>query len=143
LIAPALKRLAELREYAEYFIAAKADRVRLMLRSTALYAALALLGALVAATLLIAGSVLLLGGLAAGVGRLCGDHAWLGDVIVGGATLAIFAGGAFWAVKRQLKSLHQRIVDRYESRKRQERAVFGDDVAARAARWPRHERRIP
>src|SRR4051794_6170414 len=57
-------RLAELREYAGYFVSAKVDGVKLTFRNIAVYAALGIVAGVVGLGLLVTAAVLLLTGLA-------------------------------------------------------------------------------
>ena len=130
---PLLAHFAEWQEYLGYYIAAQIDHLNVGLRTALLYAAFGVVAAIAGAAGLVVALVMLLEGLAAGIGAWFDGRIWLGQVIVGAAFLiAVFAGIWFWLLK-QLDTLRGRIKEKYELRKRNERAAFGADVSIRAA----------
>lgn len=134
----AASRFAELKEYAGYYVAAKADSIKVTLRNIAIYAVLGIVGGIVGLGFLITAVVLLLNGLAGAVGAMFNpDRPWAGDLIVG----LLLVGGAAAAVIYGLKSItgssRKRTIEKYENRKRDERNVYGHDVQDRAAEQER------
>jgi hypothetical protein len=131
--APLLVHLAELREYAGVYCAARIDQWWIKAQGLAFNAAAGLIGALFGMTALIVAAALLVNGLATGIGILCGGNIWLGQIIVG-ALFMLLAVGSVGMAGRYVRGMqHRRVVNKYESRKRRERATFGTDVAERAA----------
>lgn len=123
---------AELKEYASYYASAKWDGVKLSIRQVVLYAALGILALCVAGAVLVMAVVLLLNGIAGGLGVLFGHHPWLGNLVLGAVLLGlVFAGAAFGLKFIANKSKHK-TVQKYESRKRQQRDEYGRDVRRRS-----------
>src|ERR1700679_2100928 len=81
--ADAMARLAQIREYISYYLAIKADALRLSLRSAVFYAVLGLMGLLAGGAAIVGAVALLLLGAAHGIGVMLGGRIWLGDLIVG------------------------------------------------------------
>lgn len=131
-IGPLLVHLAELREYVGLYCAARIDQWRLNARSLLLKAAFGLIAALFGITALIVAAGLFVNGLATGVGNLCGGHIWLGQILVGGLLMLVAFGGLGAGMRFLRIAEHRRVVDKYETRKRRERATFGTNVAERA-----------
>jgi hypothetical protein len=123
-------RLAELRAYAVYYLAAKIDQVRLSIRQLVLAAVLCVLLLIAAAGVIVTAIVLLLEGVAGGVAAICGQR-WLGDLICGVLFLGIIAIGVWSGLKRFSKMSRQMTVNKYESKQRQQRSEFGQDVGHR------------
>lgn len=130
---PLLIHLAELREYLGLYCATRIDQWRITARGVVLKAAFGVIGALFGITAAIVAVALLVNGLATGIGLLCGGQIWLGQVIVGALMILTTFGGLLF-VMRYLRIIeHRRVVDKYETRKRRERAAFGTDAGERAA----------
>ncbi len=129
----AAARLAEIKEYASYFLAAKADALKLTVRNILVYAVLGVMALLMAGTAVIASVVLLLSGIAHGLGALFGGMYWLGDLVVGLVVLGAIAAGAVIGISMLTKSSRRSTVEKYESRKFAQHARFGQDVIDRAA----------
>ncbi|HEX5244165.1 MAG TPA: hypothetical protein VFW23_12955 [Tepidisphaeraceae bacterium] len=128
----AVNRLAELREYALYFVSAKLDGIKLSLRNAVIYAGLGIVGALAGGAVIAVAAALLVIGAAHGIGAALGGHAWLGDLIIGVLVLAVVGIGAVMAVKWLTKSFHQQLVNKYQSRQQEQRRTYGHDVQQRA-----------
>lgn len=122
----------ELKEYAAYFASARWDGFKLSIRQAVVYAALGLLGLCVAGAILVMSVVLLLDGIANGLGVLFGDRPWLGSLVVGVVLLGLLSGGVVLGLKWIASKSKQKTVEKYESRKRQQRAEYGRDVQQRA-----------
>jgi hypothetical protein len=127
-------RIAELKEYASYYVAAKVDSVKASARTAVLYAVLGVVGGLIGIGLLITAAVFFLDGLAGAIGALFpARHGWwAGRLIVGVLVIAGALGGAMFLVKRVTGSSRKRTIEKYEARRREERAQFGRDVQERA-----------
>lgn len=133
-LAPLLFHLAELREYLGLYCAAQIDQWRITAEGIALKTVFGFVGALFGMTAAIVAVALLVNGLAIGIGLLCGGQVWLGQIIVGGTLMLITFGGLF-SVMRWLSVIeHRRVVNKYETRKQRERAIFGTDARERATR---------
>src|ERR1041385_6753179 len=77
-----LKQLAQLFEYASYYLAAKADEAKSSARRSIMRAELVIVALLAAAGMIVAGVTLALIGLAGGLGELFG-RPWLGQLLAG------------------------------------------------------------
>ena len=138
----AVNRLAELKEYALYFVTAKLDGIKLSLRNAVIYAGLGIIGALAGGAVIAVAAALLVIGAAHGIGAALGGHAWLGDLIIGIFVLAVVGIGAVMAVKWLTKSFHQQLVNKYQSRQQEQRRTYGHDVQQRANEQRASERPI-
>ncbi|HZL33871.1 MAG TPA: hypothetical protein VFC78_01095 [Tepidisphaeraceae bacterium] len=130
----ALNRLGEVKEYAAYFLAAKIDALKISARNIGVYVALGLLGACAGVAVVVVGVVLLLIGAAHGIGAALGGMYWLGDLIIGVVVLAVVGAGAVFAASKLTGSTRKKTVEKYESRKRDQRIRYGHDVRERAIR---------
>lgn len=126
--ADAKARLGEIREYISYYLAAKADAFKLSLRTAVFYAALGVIGLIGGAAAIVVAVALLLVGGAHGIGAALGDRMWLGDLILGAVVLALLALGARIAISKVFGASRKQTVEKYESRKREQRTRFGHDV---------------
>jgi hypothetical protein len=138
----ASSRLGELKEYAGLLVAAKVDGLKLTLRKIVFYAILGVVAAVIGLAMLVTASVYVLSGLAGAIGELFPEpyEWWAGRLIVG----ILVVGGTLVGVMLLTKSLtgssRKRTIEKYENRKRDERSVYGRDVAERAREQARHER---
>ncbi|MCC6424046.1 MAG: phage holin family protein [Phycisphaerales bacterium] len=123
--------IGEFKEYASYFVSARWDGVKLSIRQVVLYTILGLLGLCVIAAFLATAVVLLLDGVAGGLGVLFGGRLWLGNLVVGVVILGLLAGGTILGMKRFKAKSRQKTVEKYESRKHQQRTRFGCDLHQR------------
>ncbi|MDB5301565.1 MAG: hypothetical protein JWO87_3228 [Phycisphaerales bacterium] len=128
----ATKRFAEVREYVAYFISAKIDGLKVTARNIGVYAALGVLGLLAGGAMVVAAVVLLLTGAAHGIGAALGGMDWLGDLIIGAFVLIVLAVGVIVALRKLTNTSRKTLVQKYESRKRDQRLQFGHDVRQRA-----------
>ncbi|MDB5292674.1 MAG: hypothetical protein JWL69_3915 [Phycisphaerales bacterium] len=128
----AMKRLAEVREYIAYFISAKIDGLKVTARNIGVYAALGVLGLIACGAVVVVSVVLLLTGVAHGIGAALGGMYWLGDLIVGALVLIALSIGVVMALKKLTNTSRKTLVQKYESRKRDQRLRFGHDVRQRA-----------
>jgi hypothetical protein len=108
--------LGELREHANHYAQATADRFKLTLRQAAIRAVLGCLALLVGATLLITAAVMLLSGIAGGIGTLLAGHMWAGELITGLTLLLGVAAAAWWGMRRLTDSSRRKTIEKYERR---------------------------
>src|SRR5438067_5859218 len=90
----AVSKVAELRAYAQQYFSAKADQWKLTARNIAIFAALGVVGLIVAGATIVIALVMLFQGIAGAIAAGLGGRVWAGNLIVGLALLAIFVGGA-------------------------------------------------
>lgn len=126
-----LEGIAEVREYAAHFFAARKDAARLKLRRVLVLAALGVVAALAFVTLVSAALVILLLGLAQGLGEMLGGRAWLGQVIAGAGVLVLVTAAIAVGLAALRRASFRRTVARYELRQARQRAAFGRDASAR------------
>ena len=134
--AEALRRLqqqvGELQAYLTHFVSAKIDGLVLSARQLALWAALGVVGLIAAVGLVGTAVVLVLVGAADGFARLFGGQWWLGALVVGVFTLAMFVLGLFIGMRTWQSRWRQQKVQQYDERQLQQHATFGHSVADRA-----------
>lgn len=121
--------IAELKEYAGHFAAAKIDAVKASVRNVVMYAVLGVLGLCVGATIVVTACVLLLLGVANGIGAIFPPRLhFIGPLVVGLIVLGALAGGAMFMLKKFGASSKKQVIDKYEARQAAQRAHFGRDV---------------
>ena len=129
----ALGKFAELRAYVQQYMSAKADQWKLTARNIAIFAALGVVGLVVAGATIVIALVMLLQGLAGAIAAGLGGRVWAGDLIVGLALLAIFVGGAIVGLGIVKKTWFKATVKKYELTERQQRESFGRSSRDRTA----------
>jgi hypothetical protein len=122
-----LNQLAALFEFANHFLAARFDSIKLSIFRLALVAIVWLLAVVILAGLVLTGTVLLGVGLAEGLSRLFHSY-WLGYLAAGVAILGGFIGVCILAQRLLLRSSHRKTVARYDARRAHQRATFGRDA---------------
>jgi hypothetical protein len=123
----------ELKEYANFYVAAKIDGIKQTIRKIGMYAALGVVGLIAFGALMATAVGLLVVGLAQGLGRLFGDRYWLGDIVAGVLVLAAIALGVWLMMKKLTGTWRSQTIKKYEERKQSQRERFGHDVSVRAA----------
>ncbi len=126
----AVRRFAEIREYAGYLLATKIDSLRLGVRNALVMAVLGVLGLIAGAGLVVTAVVLVLRGISGGLALLIGT--WGADLVTGGVVLIALAIGVYVGVTRLTKASRLKMVQKYESRKLHQRSEYGHDVDDRA-----------
>ena len=125
--------LGELKEYASYYVAAKADGFKASFRNLGLYAALGVVGLLAGGAIVVTAAVQLLTGLAGAIGAIFEpDRPWIGNIVVGFIILAAIGVGTMLFMKKFTAASRERTVKKYESRQQQQRVQYGHDVHERA-----------
>jgi uncharacterized membrane protein len=125
------RRAAEISEYVSYYLATKADQFKLAAREAFYFAIFVLVGLVAVVALIVAAAVLLLVGLANGIGGALG-RVWLGDIIVAVVVLILLPILTRVMFTRLFGISRKQTVEKYESRKHEQQARFGHDVAQRA-----------
>jgi hypothetical protein len=131
--------LGELKAYFGYFLAAKLDGIKISLRNAGIFAALGVVGLMAAGGFVVTSVVLVCVGIAQLLAVVFGGRAWAGNLVAGALFLAVLAGGIWVGLKVLSGSMRKGTVQKYELRRRQQRADFGYDVAQRAAQQQQHE----
>ncbi len=127
-------QLAELKEYAAYFVAAKVDGIKASFRNLALYAVLGVVGLIAGGAIIVTAAVQLLTGLAGAIGAIFEpDRPWVGHIVVGLLILGGIGVGTMSFMKKFTAASHARTVKKYEARQQQQRVQHGHDVHERAS----------
>jgi uncharacterized membrane protein len=123
----------ELGAYANHYVSAKLDAVKLSLRNAVILSVAGVLAGVLGAAVLATAVVLLLTGIAHGLGAAMGGRNWLGELIVGAVVIAVFAAVVRYALGRLKAAVRREMVRKYEAARQQQRSRFGHDVADEAA----------
>jgi hypothetical protein len=131
--------LREIKAYTLYYVAAKMDAVRSSVRRLVVYAVLGLVAAVIGLTALVVAVVLTMEGLASLINwglsfAYPGLAPWIGPLIVGVGVMAILTIGVLFVVPRQFRMWRQKMVKKYDHKRREQRVKTGHDVRERAAR---------
>jgi hypothetical protein len=130
----AAAKLGELKEFASYYVAAKADAWKVTFRNLGMYAALGIVGLIAGSAIISTAAVLLLVGLAIAIGKpFDPDQPWVGAIVVGLLVLGGLAGGIIFFMKRLTNTARAALVEKYKNRQRDQRIQFGEDVRGRRA----------
>jgi hypothetical protein len=125
-------RLAELKEFASYYVGAKLDGVKVSFRNLGIYAALGIVGLIAVSAVITTSVVLLLTGLAFAIGAMFKqDRPWVGAIVVGVVVLGGLVGGIIFGMKKLTNTFRRQLVQKYENRQRDQRINFGEDVRGR------------
>jgi len=130
--------LAELLEYANYFISAKLDAYRALLRKAGLLAGIAVIGLLGFAAFVVTAVVLLCRGIAGAFAAAMGGRVWAGELLAAVLMLAVLAGGIWFGWRKLTRSSREGMVRKYAQRQKQQRERFGTDIRERAQNPARH-----
>lgn len=133
-IRDAVGKLAELREFAAYYVAARVDALKVAARKIGILAGLGLLGGVGAATVVVVSVVLLLRGIAGAFAEIFPAHPWIGDLITAVIFLAIPVIAILIGMRILTRTFKTMTVAKYELRQRQQREQFGRSVRDEATR---------
>lgn len=125
-----LQQVAELREYASFYAAARIDSAKASVRSAITWMAAAALGFVAVGGLIVMASWFVLSGMAQGLGTLFGAQSWIGTLLTGLAALAGVGAGVLWVAARR-ENARKRMVEKYEARQAHQRTRFGRDAHGR------------
>ena len=132
-------RVREVIEFASYYLAAQADRLKLTAINLVMFALLGAIAAFVGAAVVLTAGVLLVVGVADALGvlstALIGPRFyWLGDLVTALVILGVLFVGTIVVFKKVTKSSRERLVAAYEQRKSQQRTNLGTDVGVESRR---------
>lgn len=124
----------ELLDYSRYYAELHWDQLKLTAIKYALLAVLGIAAATMLATLLVAGSIVLVIGFAYSLAEWFFDGNGAYGLLLGGALIVLPIMSIFTAAVFFVQSyLRTQIVHKYEGKKREQRARYGQDVNQRAA----------
>jgi hypothetical protein len=128
----ASSRLAEIKDYASYYLAAKLDGYKSSAKSAVLYAVLGLLGAVAGTAILATAAVLFVRGIAEGLAILFNGRGWLADLLTGFLLLALILGGTYFVVAKLIGKSLTATKAKYDAKNREQFAKHGHNVHERA-----------
>src|SRR5258706_7451939 len=128
------KYLAELKAYAFYFLSAELDGFKATGRTIVVYAALGVIGLLVATGIIFTAAFLLLSGLANLLGELFGHRIWLGQIIVAVLVLGGIGVGTWIGLKKFMGASRLETEQEYDAKRKQQRADLRHDLHEPAQR---------
>jgi len=128
------KHLNETVEYASQYLSAKADAIKLSIRTAGMWAALGVLGGLAAAAFIIYSAILVLSGVTGGLAVLLDGRLWAAQLIVGAAVLIVLAGAIYFSMNKFVSAARLSTERKYEQRQAQQRVRFGTNARERAER---------
>ena len=134
------QQAVELADYFSYYLEARTDILKLRLRQFLFRLLMEVAGILLVAGLLVAAITLIFIGVARGLAQVFANQPWLGPLIAGLVLLGIISLVAWWWWVGTRKAAHNRMVKKYEQRKRHQRDRFGHDVVSRAEAAPTEQR---
>jgi pilus assembly protein TadC len=133
----AANKFAQLKDFLNYYIAAKSDAIKTSIRNAGFYAALGLIGLFALLTVIVMASALFVLAIAHAFARLFNGHVGIGYLCTAILIFVVLGGGAFVGMSILTKSSRKRTVEKYEHWQQQQRAKFGTDVAEQAKNAPR------
>ena len=119
--------------YVRYFIAAKADGLKVTARNLGIYAALGIVALAAGSAFIFTTVVLICVGIAAALVRLFNGSIWAGTLAAGLLFITLLAGGIFLGMRMITKASRERTFRKYASLQQQQRAKFGTDVETRSS----------
>ena len=128
-----LRQFRELVEYFSYYLSARADSAKLGLQDALLRVTLAALAFIVLASLSVGAIWFALNGTAEGLGILCGNRPWAGNLLTGSLVAAGLAGGTCGMISRFKNITREGTVAKYENRQSRQQVRYGHNVSDRAA----------
>src|SRR3954447_10306840 len=129
----AMGKLAELRAYAQQYFAAQSDLAKLKARNIGIFAAMGVIGLIVASATLVIALVMTLYGIAGAIAALAGGRMWVGNLVIGLLILGIFVGGAIFGLGLVKKASLKATMKKYERTQKQQRDTFGVSSRDRTA----------
>jgi hypothetical protein len=125
-------QLEELGEYARFYASAKKDAIVASVRKFALLGLAAVAAFAVFGAMLMTAAVLAVLGVAQWIGEILGDRLWAGYLIVGWGMLLLVAVGLAAAIVYLQRRFRTQTVNKYDKRRRNQRARFGHDLGQQA-----------
>ena len=129
-----LRQIRESGEYLLYYLSARADGAKFGLRNFLINLMLASFGFMVVSSLFLGAIWLSLNGAAEGLGLLCGNRPWAGNLLAGSLLLVGLAAGISIGISWFKKNSLASTVEKYEQRQSRQQACYGHNVADRATK---------
>jgi len=133
------ERLAQLADYARYYLASRRDAVKLVVKRGIFFAIAGLLAVFALAALLVTAVVLICQGVAEGLSVLLG-HRWAGDLLTGLILIGGIAAIAMIAYKIVGSRSHRLTMERYAELRQKQREQYGQDISSHSASGNGHGR---
>jgi hypothetical protein len=127
------QQVAELLEYAAYYLEAKTDILKFRSRQLLFRVQLRIAAILVISGAFVLAITLIFIGISQGLSQLFADKPWLGPLLTGLALLLIVSLGTGGWILITRRAAQHRMMQKYEHRKINQQARFRHDVAERAA----------
>jgi hypothetical protein len=127
-----LRDVQALYAYSLHYLAARTDSIVMRARKILLWVILGCVMLAVGVTALLVAVALVLAGIADGISTLLGGQYWAGALITGVGVLAFFAIVAAVAAWAWIGGSANKTREKYQRRREQQRAAFGEDISQRA-----------
>ena len=128
----AAARLAEIKDYASYYVSAKMDGYMSSAKSAALYGVLGLLAGVAGIAILATAGVLIVLGISEGLTVLFGGRMWLADLVTGIVLLGLILSTTYFLVAKLIGKSKAAAKAKYESLNREQFSKHGHNVHERA-----------
>ena len=122
----------QLKDYASYYMAAKADGFKQTFKNIALYAVLGIVGAIVGGAVLVTAAVLLVTGISDALTALFGGREWAGKLVTAVLLLGGLGVGMWLMIKKVTNNWKTALEKKYADWRAEQKARFGTDVQERA-----------
>jgi len=128
---------AEFQAFLGHYLSAKADLLKLSVRKIVMMVALGVVGLIIGGAALATAGVMLLVGLANAIGAIFEpDKPWVGQLIVSVLVIGGVIAMIMMVTRKMTGASKARTVAKYEAKRADQRAHFGEDVAQRASQAP-------
>jgi hypothetical protein len=128
------QQVAVIREFALHYVDAQKDSVKATTRRLAIKTILGAAAAIIGVTGLITCTIMVTDALADLVSLAAGNRQWVGQLVVGGGILLVFAMVAAVYVARWTSKARAQTIRKYESRHNAQREQLGTDITRHAGR---------
>ncbi|HYE19149.1 MAG TPA: hypothetical protein VEA69_11930 [Tepidisphaeraceae bacterium] len=122
----------QLKDYASYYMAAKADGFKQTFKNVALYAVLGIVGAIVGGAILVTAAVLLVTGISDALTALFGGREWAGKLVTAVLLLGGLGVGMWLMIKKVTNNWKSALEKKYADWRAEQKSRFGTDVQERA-----------
>ena len=128
----AAARVAEIKDYASYYLAAKLDGYKSSAKSAVLYAVLGLLAGVAGIAIIATAAALFVHGIAEALTVLFNGRMWLADLVTGIVLLGLILGGTYFVVAKMIGKSLAASKAKFDTLNREQFAKHGHNVHERA-----------